>query len=101
MSEPSSQNPTRIIQFYTQTHTHTHCLNTPAQLTMTHFMFPVVAWLVGLEYFACILRSSRESHTLIESLSTMIHFSGNDLPCPTQQLSTVPRAKHNTRLSNN
>lgn len=55
-------------------HTNTHCLNKPAQLAMTHFMFPVVAWLVGLEYFACILHSSCESHTLIESLSTMIHF---------------------------
>lgn len=57
-------------------HTNTHCLNKPAQLTMTHFMFPIVAWLAGLEYFACILRSSCASHTLIESLSTMIHFFG-------------------------
>lgn len=56
--------------------TNTHCLNKPAQLPMTHFMFPKVAWLVGLEYFACVLRSSCESHAFIESLSTMIHFFG-------------------------
>lgn len=73
------------------TNTHTHCPNKPAQLSVTHFMFPIVAWLVGLEYFSCILRSSRESHTLTESLSTMIHFSGNGLLCPAQQLSTVSR----------
>lgn len=52
-------------------------------------MFPIVAWLVGLEYPACILSSSCESHTLIESLSTVIHFLGNDLLRPAQQLSTV------------
>lgn len=70
-------------------HTNTHCPNKPAQLSVTHFMFPIVAWLAGLEYFSCILHSSRESHTLTESLSTMIHFLGNGLLCPAQQLSTV------------
>lgn len=82
------------------THTYTHCPNKPAQLTMTHFMFPIVAWLVGLEYFACILCSSCESHTLTVFPPWFI-FSGNDLLWPAQQLSTVCRAKHNTRLSNN
>ena len=83
MSEPffpksNQNNPVLHTNSHTHTHTrsHTHCLNKPAQLTMTHFMFPIVAWLAGLEYFACILRCSRESHTLTESLSTMIHFFG-------------------------
>ena len=102
MSEPSSQNPTRIIQFYTQTHTHTHCLNKPAQLTMTHFMFPVVAWLAGLEYFACILSLfSWISHSHRKSFHRDSFFRVMTCCVQLNSCQQSPRAKHNTRLSNN
>lgn len=78
-------------------HRCTHCQNKPPQLPVTHSMFPIVAWWVRLEYFAVSFpRSSTESHTHIESLSTVIHFSGNDLLRPARHLSTVSRPSTTT-----
>lgn len=99
MTEPSSQNVTRMVQFYT----HTHCLNTPAQRAVTHSPFLILACLVGAGIF-CLFPCESHTHThtlaLSESLSTVIHFFGNDLLRPAQRLSTMSRAKHNTRLEN-
>lgn len=69
MSKPFSQNSTKKIQFLTQT----HCLNKPAQLSLTHSMLPGEH---GWNIFPCVLLSWSESHTLAQSLSTMTHLFG-------------------------
>lgn len=64
-------------------------------------MFPIVAWWVELDYFARILHSSCGSHTLAQSLSTMIHFFGLWLAVSNSTVVNSAWAKHNTRLSDN